>query len=238
MKPEIRIASPCSADWNKMAGDARVRHCAECNLDVYNFSEMSDANISRIVAEREGRLCARFYQRSDGSMLTQNCPAGLRAVARRVSKFASAALAAAMSVAPAFAGAAPTKFPVPLFQIQPILTGLSVQVVDVTGAAIAHAQVTVVNEKTRAKLDGETDTNGRLRLADLPAGSYEITVVTTFFKTLKQGHISVPNPTELKLQLDLAQMMGEVVVVPKPQSKTKVAPDAKTPADPSLAKPK
>jgi len=25
----LRIASPCPADWNKMAGDERVRHCSE-----------------------------------------------------------------------------------------------------------------------------------------------------------------------------------------------------------------
>jgi hypothetical protein len=77
-----------------MAGDELVRYCPECKLNVYNFSEMSDADIESIISHRDGRLCARFYQRSDGTMLTRNCPVGLRAVVRRVSGFASAALAA------------------------------------------------------------------------------------------------------------------------------------------------
>jgi hypothetical protein len=79
MQREIRIASPRSADWNRMTGDERIRYCPECKLNVYNFSEMSDAEIERILARRDGRLCARFYRRSDGTMLTRNCPVGFRA---------------------------------------------------------------------------------------------------------------------------------------------------------------
>lgn len=37
----LRIAVPCEADWETMAGDARVRHCTLCNLNVYNFAEMT-----------------------------------------------------------------------------------------------------------------------------------------------------------------------------------------------------
>ena len=61
MKRELRIASPCSADWDRMVGDERVRHCAACNLDVYNFSAMASAEVEQIVAEREGRLCCLLY---------------------------------------------------------------------------------------------------------------------------------------------------------------------------------
>jgi hypothetical protein len=92
-----------------MVGDERVRYCPECKLNVFNFSEMSDGEIASIVSRRDGRLCARFYQRSDGTMLTRNCPVGLRAVVRRVLSFASAALAAAISIGPAFAKAPVTK---------------------------------------------------------------------------------------------------------------------------------
>jgi hypothetical protein len=28
----IRVASPCPANWEKMTGDDRVRYCQECNL--------------------------------------------------------------------------------------------------------------------------------------------------------------------------------------------------------------
>jgi hypothetical protein len=39
--PNIRVATPCRADWNNMTGDERVRACAECNKNVYNLSNMT-----------------------------------------------------------------------------------------------------------------------------------------------------------------------------------------------------
>ena len=66
MLERIKIASPCKANWEQMAGDERVRHCAECNLDVYNLSAMTRREVEHLVQEREGRLCARFYRRADG----------------------------------------------------------------------------------------------------------------------------------------------------------------------------
>lgn len=90
----LRVASPCSAKWEEMKGTDWMRHCTECHLNVYNFSEMTWKEVERLVASRQGRLCARFYRRADGTMLTQDCPKGLRAVVRRVSRWAGAALSA------------------------------------------------------------------------------------------------------------------------------------------------
>jgi hypothetical protein len=86
---EIRVASPCSADWSAMSGDDRVRHCARCDRNVYNLSEMTRADAERLVAEREGRVCVRFYRRSDGTVLTADCPVGARARRRRRGLFAA-----------------------------------------------------------------------------------------------------------------------------------------------------
>src|SRR5262249_56823578 len=33
-----RIASPCPASWEMMAGEGRVRHCAGCGQHVYDLS--------------------------------------------------------------------------------------------------------------------------------------------------------------------------------------------------------
>ncbi|MBX7221324.1 MAG: hypothetical protein K1Y36_15350 [Blastocatellia bacterium] len=86
----ISIASPCTADWDQMIGNDKVRFCNQCQLNVYNFSGMSQTEALKLVQNREGRLCVRFYRRADGSVLTQNCPVGLAAFKRRVSKIASA----------------------------------------------------------------------------------------------------------------------------------------------------
>ena len=92
----VRVAAPCPADWEKMVGDERVRYCGQCSLHVYNLSGMTKRQAESLVANAEGRLCVRYYMRADGSILTRNCPVGLRALKQRVSRIAGAALSAVL----------------------------------------------------------------------------------------------------------------------------------------------
>jgi len=87
----VRIAAPCNADWEQMVGNDRVRFCAHCSLNVYNLSEFSKREAEALISSREGRVCARFYRRADGSILTKNCPVGLKAIRQRLSGVAKAA---------------------------------------------------------------------------------------------------------------------------------------------------
>ena len=80
----IDVASPCSADWDAMTGDERVRHCRQCDMNVYNLSEMPEDKALKLVNEREGRLCIQFYRRADGTMITKDCPVGLRAIRKSI----------------------------------------------------------------------------------------------------------------------------------------------------------
>jgi hypothetical protein len=93
----VRIAAPCKANWEQMIGTDRVRFCGQCNLNVYNLSSMTRVQAESLIAQTEGRLCIRFYRRTDGSILTDNCPVGLRAIRRRLSYLAKAASAAVLS---------------------------------------------------------------------------------------------------------------------------------------------
>jgi hypothetical protein len=93
----VQVASPCKADWGQMIGSDRVRFCAQCSLNVFNLSGMSRIEAERLIAQTEGRLCVRFYRRSDGSIITSDCPFGLRAIKRRVSYLIKAILAAALT---------------------------------------------------------------------------------------------------------------------------------------------
>lgn len=88
----IRIASPCSADWDAMYGDERKRFCGECKLNVYNLSGMTREEAERLVTSAEGRLCVRFWQRTDGTLLTQDCPVGWAKFRVRTRLFATAAM--------------------------------------------------------------------------------------------------------------------------------------------------
>ena len=80
----IEIATPCEASWNEMRGDDRVRFCSHCKLNVYNLSDMPRAEAEQLVQQREGKLCVRFFKRHDGTVLTRDCPVGIRAVRQRL----------------------------------------------------------------------------------------------------------------------------------------------------------
>ena len=96
---DVRVAAPCPADWDSMYGNERVRFCEQCQLNVYNLSEMSRAEAEELIGRAEGRLCVRYYRRKDGSILTQNCPVGLRGLNRKLSRVAAAIGSSVLSFA-------------------------------------------------------------------------------------------------------------------------------------------
>jgi hypothetical protein len=88
----IRIASPCRADWNAMTGDERMRHCNQCDKKVFDLSELTRVEAEALIVENNGELCARYYQRRDGRIMTSDCRAGIIA-ARKLKVVAIASLA-------------------------------------------------------------------------------------------------------------------------------------------------
>jgi len=93
----ITIASPCSADWNAMYGNDRMRFCGDCKLNVYNLSGMSRDEAENLVMNAEGRLCVRFYRRLDGTIITENCPVGWTRVKARAKAYVTAAFSVMMA---------------------------------------------------------------------------------------------------------------------------------------------
>lgn len=83
----IKIASPCSADWEAMIGNNRQRYCGECKLNVYNLSGMSRSEAENLLIGSEGLVCVRYFRRSDGTILTKDCPVGWQVVKVRMSRF-------------------------------------------------------------------------------------------------------------------------------------------------------
>ena len=89
---QITVASPCPASWDEMTGDERVRFCNSCKLHVYNLSAMKSKEAEKLILEKEGKLCVRYYQRKDGKIMTQDCPVGIQmllAAARKTRKVVS-----------------------------------------------------------------------------------------------------------------------------------------------------
>lgn len=88
---KVTVAAPCPANWEDMVGDERERFCGQCSLNVYNISTMSRDEAEEFLALRtEGRSCVRFYQRKDGTIITDNCPKALRAIRKASKKVVSA----------------------------------------------------------------------------------------------------------------------------------------------------
>ena len=215
MIQNVRIASPCPAAWEKMIGDDRVRHCRECNLNVYNFSAMSEREIKRLIAAREGRLCARIYQRADGTILTQNCPVALTRLVERLSRIAGAILSA---VSVSLAGAQSISRQQPLVQIGQQEAGLQIDVVDDSGVPVANARVVLTpatGKQAKSKsISGKTDSRGHLRFLSLPIGNYAMTVRRADSETYSK-HVSLSGGEMRRLRIELQILVptGGVVMV-------------------------
>src|SRR5688572_16040525 len=79
------VASPCDVPWDTMVGSDRVRHCAVCKRDVHNLSAMTRDEVDEFLARAHAigtaggvKPCVSLYQRADGTILTADCPVGVR----------------------------------------------------------------------------------------------------------------------------------------------------------------
>jgi hypothetical protein len=92
------IATPCGADWNIMAGDDRARFCPLCRQRVYNLSALTAAEAAALIRDKEGNFCARLYRRLDGTVMTADCPLGLRHIVRRPWRLLTVSAGAVLAV--------------------------------------------------------------------------------------------------------------------------------------------
>ena len=69
----IDIPYNCPMKWRDMEGDERTRYCGKCEQNVYNVSRMTRDEAVSFINEKEGQVCVRFYQRTDGTVVTRDC---------------------------------------------------------------------------------------------------------------------------------------------------------------------
>ena len=79
----VKIASPCTAKWEEMVGDDRARFCSHCQKDVFNLSAMPKDEAESFIQTRTAEVCVRLYKRTDGTLLTSDCPVGVKRTRRR-----------------------------------------------------------------------------------------------------------------------------------------------------------
>jgi hypothetical protein len=211
---ELRIASPCSADWDRMQGDERVRYCPQCKLNVYNFDAMESVEIESLVRNREGRLCARFYARPDGTLLTQNCPVGFRAKVRRVSRAAGAIFSAATAImSTTFAAAQTATTTSQSTASKRSDAALLLEVTDQSGAVITNAKVSLTDREKKT-YEGVTDWKGQLLMPHLAPGTYSVFIAAANFSTNRlEVEVHAAETKKITAKMDVAaSTMGGVMV--------------------------
>ena len=218
----LRIASPCRVGWESMDGDERTRFCSLCELHVYNISEMTTTQARDLIMNTEGRICARLFRRADGTVITRDCPVGLRAMRRRVARAAGAVFAAILSACSVTFGQTSSKKNqscghVPQLRVKRItrpnkqetFTGV---ITDEMGAVIPGVNVTLIEESTRRRLAASTSVEGEFMFPPVPAGKYTVETKATGFKTFKLKHVQMNSGEAAHFELIL-KVDGETVTV-------------------------
>jgi hypothetical protein len=197
----LRIAVPCQADWEGMAGDERVRHCTLCSLNVYNFAEMTRDDVRALLLRTEGRVCARLYRRADGTVITRDCPTAIRAIGRRASRIAAAVIAALCSL-PTFAFGTRTcgnprlkvqgsKVKLDIERVATSQPAVFTGVVREGGVEIPGVTIALRDENGVREFTTVTDANGAFRITSLDDGLYRVEVTLSGFKQVKIEHLQL-----------------------------------------------
>lgn len=193
----IRIATPCPAKWETMSGDERSRFCSLCSLNVYNISEMSAAEARELIRRTEGRLCARIYRRADGTVITNDCPTGVRALRARLWRAAAAAIAMVLTLSTFGFGKSRAAKRGSIFVTQTDgvtatdSTRLHGAVSERDGAVLPGVSVTATNESTRLQVTVVSDPSGTFAFSGLPAGAYTVRAELSGFKTATVEHVII-----------------------------------------------
>jgi len=217
----LRIASPCPTTWEQMKGDERTRFCELCNLHVYNIAELTAAEARSLVINTEGRLCARLYRRSDGTVITKDCPVGLRAVRRRIARVAGAAFATILSLCGGAFGqkAKDDKSCRQQVKISRTLTQDPIAnnrvegtIFDSNGAVIPGAVITINDAKSNKVSEVKSADDGRFVLSNVAPGVYEFVVTAPGFKNFELANLTVTGKETVNVELIVTPAQDLVMV--------------------------
>lgn len=222
------IPAPCDADWDSMIGNDRVRFCEHCQLHVTDLSAMTRRSAMEFVTRSRGRVCVRFIQKPNGTLLTRTMPEKLYRIHRRVSRVAAGAFTAALGLSSATAQSSSSavdrlKPQVELIQIdsQPEIT-LDEFTASVTGTiktskedvdsegdvnseayvGISEATVILVDRETGAEREVLTSALGQYSFQFLPQGEYVLWARKTGFRTETET-VKVPPNVAVSIDLEM-----------------------------------
>lgn len=228
----LRVASPCHVGWDQMDGDDRVRFCDSCQLNVYNFADLTTAEIKSLL-DTNGGVCGRLHRRADGTIITRDCPVGLLALRQRVARFAGAVFATVLSVCSVVFSQSRGEGPKPGAQFWELkvehdksnlqqLGKFKGTVVDINGAVIVGAVISLRSPFNNKKRVVYTSDIGEFTFTDLKDGNYILEVSAPGFKTFRAGYIELKADeyASTRITLSVAQpemtLTGFVIQEPNP----------------------
>jgi hypothetical protein len=216
---KLRVASPCSVGWETMTGNERVRLCHSCQMNIYNISEMTKPEVENLIANREGRLCIRLYKRADGTVLTKDCPVGLRAYQKRVARFAGATFAAILGLFSFSFGQKEEKNILDASKAEVIEAAsqkekgsLTIKVKDSAGAAIPNVELIIRQNDGDVILSARSDANGEYTFSSLSEGAYIIETKSKNFADARYENVQIIKGKTTFLEM-LVEPKGKTVVV-------------------------
>jgi hypothetical protein len=217
----LRIATPCPAEWEKMQGDDQVRFCHLCQKNVYDVSALTRRQAEALLRKNGTSICTMIYRRRDGKVLTQDCPVGLAAIRRRLTRVAGMAFSAMLSVTSNSMAQQPreNEQPSSLAQIGGESHGngaVAGKVSDPVGSVISGASVMLVDQSTGREYRAYTDQAGQFEVTSLPKGVYTVTIGHAGFRTFYQKDLIIGARTHRRVDATLyvGSVGGPILVEP------------------------
>jgi hypothetical protein len=217
----ILIASPCDVPWDSMVGTDRVRHCAACKRDVHDLSAMTRDEAEDFLARADAiggvKPCVSLFQRADGTILTADCPIGVRR--RRLRALLAATMGIGALALMAFTALALLESGVPPLTSDPT-TLIPVPMTTSTPApALGDAHVSVTGDAASVYEDGKWIGNAPLTFTTKP-GAHAYTFISG--AQSRSETVVVPENGIVEMNVGLARpaqivpppRMGGVVAAP------------------------
>ena len=190
---QLEIKKPCSADWDQMTGNSRIRFCEHCQLSVNDLSSLTLKRVRRLIAKSKGQLCVRYHRDPAGNPILAQVPEKLNRIGKRVSRVAAGMFTATLGLSNASGNAATStqayqEVFVPV-QIQsaavqaPMGATLSGILSDSSGVPISGAGVTLLTVDRTFFSGTMTDDSGKFAFEGLLPGRYWLRIEAFGYKT-------------------------------------------------------
>lgn len=195
---QLEVKTPCTANWDQMSGNDKVRFCEHCQLEVNDLTSLTPKRIRRLMTKSKGRLCVRYHRGPDGKPLIRQVPGKLHQISKRFSRVAAGVFTATLSLGSATGQQSTSSVTYQrVFTVQDgsvpaqLGTTISGKISDTKQAAIEGAGIILHNEEREFLSGALTNIAGEYSFAGLVPGRYWLTVEAHGFKSPGMRHATV-----------------------------------------------